>query len=495
MSDYICSVCGEKFKYNGFFDKEQNKCFLHCDKLNEKDYSEFYILLQYFIRDKRINTLEINKSIDSLDNYFKEGYLVFKNVVFPNNNSCFKWFDFYDERKILFEKCTFLDSGFHNLNLEKLKFNDCLFYSKKYPQEVILTASKIFFSSLECKNFDFSTSNTESANIIIRDSNFEELNLVDLSLEIDKVKVKNKIYLYSFSNKNQKIIIKNNSFINKIIGLYINFDLLSIIDSFICDIVFFPSPKINNLNIQNSTLENGIDLNNSIIKDRLSLINSKIKNKKFDLSNTSLPSNMNFLNAKLEVENRETARIIKDSFDRQNNFIEANKYYAIEMKHFDNELMWTKDNLKEKLIFKFHDWSSEHSQNWVLPLFWILLFSMGYGVIEYLFFGGNKLVDESLYANILGILFIVLSIPFIIDNILENKGFKKYFSSFIFFTIGFYLYITNDLLLELAAKAINPFSIMYDGDSINGIQLIFKIIITYLIYQLIISIRQNTRRK
>ncbi len=494
MSDYICSVCGEKFKYNGFFDKEQNKCFLHCDKLNEKDYSKFGVLLEYFILDKRINTLEINKSIDDLDNYFKQGYLVFKNVVFPYN-SCFKLFDFYDERKILFEKCTFLDSGFHKLNLEKLKFNDCLFYRKKYPQKVILTANKIFFSSLECKNFYFSTSNTESANIVIRDSNFEELDLVDLSLELDNVKVKNKISLYSFSNKNQKIIINNNSFINKIIGTSTNFDLLSIIDSFICDIVFFfISPKINNLNIQNSTLENGIDLNNSIIKDRLSLINSKIKNKKLDLSNTSLPNNMNFLNAKLEVENRETARIIKDSFDRQNNFIEANKYYAIEMKHYDNELKW-KDNLKEKLIFKFHDWSSEHSQNWVLPLFWILLFSMGYGVIEYLFLGGNKSVDESLYANILGILFIGLSIPFIIDNILENKGFKKYFSSFIFSTTGVYLYITNDLLLELPAKAINPFSIMYDGDSINGIELIFKIIITYLIYQLIISIRQNTRRK
>ena len=120
---------------------------------------------------------------------------------------------------------------------------------------------------------------------------------------------------------------------------------------------------------------------------------------------------------------------------------------------------------------------------------------MGYVVIEYLFWGGNKSVDESLSSKILGILFIDLSIPFIIYNILKNKGFKKYFSSFIFLTTGVYLYITNDLLLELPAKAINPFSIMYDGDSINGIELIFKIIITYLIYQLIISIRQNTRRK
>ena len=33
----------------------------------------------------------------------------------------------------------------------------------------------------------------------------------------------------------------------------------------------------------------------------------------------------------LNVSNRETARIIKDSFEQQNNIIEANKFYAIEM--------------------------------------------------------------------------------------------------------------------------------------------------------------------
>ena len=45
------------------------------------------------------------------------------------------------------------------------------------------------------------------------------------------------------------------------------------------------------------------------------------------------------------------------------------------------------------------------------------------------------------------------------------------------------------------ANVINPFSIMTKGDTLNLGMLIFKVIITYLIYQFVVSVRQNTRRK
>ncbi|WP_419673020.1 hypothetical protein [Aliarcobacter butzleri] len=60
----------------------------------------------------------------------------------------------------------------------------------------------------------------------------------------------------------------------------------------------------------------------------------------------------------------------------------------------------------------------------------------------------------------------------------------------------FYGYLVeNDWQLSEFSKNLNPFSIMRGDEPITLGTLIFKIIIAYLIYQLIISIRQNTRRK
>ena len=49
--------------------------------------------------------------------------------------------------------------------------------------------------------------------------------------------------------------------------------------------------------------------------------------------------------------------------------------------------------------------------------------------------------------------------------------------------------------LDVIADKINPFSIMTSKDPITFGLLIFKITIAYLIYQFIVSVRQNTRRK
>jgi hypothetical protein len=147
--------------------------------------------------------------------------------------------------------------------------------------------------------------------------------------------------------------------------------------------------------------------------------------------------------------NRETARIIKNSFEQQNNIIEANKYYALEMEKRSEELRFLK-NPFEWFVFKIHGISSNHSQNWILPLFWI--FSISF---FYIIFNTQFSFIESLLYNI---------------NIKAN-------------------------LLDEMANLINPFSIMTKGETLTFGMLLFKVTIAYLIYQFIISIRQNTRRK
>ena len=47
-----------------------------------------------------------------------------------------------------------------------------------------------------------------------------------------------------------------------------------------------------------------------------------------DLSNAVFEGQSNFLKVKVTIANRETARIIKDSFEKKNNIIAANEFYA-----------------------------------------------------------------------------------------------------------------------------------------------------------------------
>ncbi|RXJ79099.1 hypothetical protein CRU95_15255, partial [Arcobacter sp. F2176] len=194
----------------------------------------------------------------------------------------------------------------------------------------------------------------------------------------------------------------------------------------------------------------------------------------------------------ISVKNRETARIIKDSFEQQNNIIEANKFYALEMKEREKELEFNKESF-EWLVFKIHAWSSNHSQDWVLALYWIL--TLGFAFSLFNFFTvqiENKFIHFD-FIKFIG-LFCLILIGIFVDNICKKKDeIKSVFLLFYFYLL--YAYETSDEFLTFFANTINPFSIMTGKDELTFGTLIFKIIIAYLIYQLIISIRQNTRRK
>jgi len=251
-----------------------------------------------------------------------------------------------------------------------------------------------------------------------------------------------------------------------------------------------------------TTFKKGIDFVHVKFYDLALFNNCKIENIK--LENTFFMDGFNFSNLKnnkegqLESENifdRETARIIKDSFEKQNNIIEANKYYAIEMEKREEELDQTKkDNWFELLVFKIHGWSSNHSQDWLLALFWII----NIGLIASIF-NFYSMQDENLNYIHSNLDSLYISVYLIIATIFTSYCLtynNKIFHTVLF--IGFYLtyrFISTDNYLTEFANVINPFSIMTKGETLNLGMLIFKVIIAYLIYQFVVSVRQNTRRK
>jgi hypothetical protein len=96
-----------------------------------------------------------------------------------------------------------------------------------------------------------------------------------------------------------------------------------------------------------------------------------------------------------------------------------------------------------------------------------------------------------LFAIILPLIFILF--------IFEFKTNKTVFNTLLI-VIGllFYLlygYVTKDYNLYCFSNTLNPFSIMTGFDELNISEFVYKVIVAYLFYQFIISLRQNTRRK
>lgn len=88
--------------------------------------------------------------------------------------------------------------------------------------------------------------------------------------------------------------------------------------------------------------------------------------------------------SKLAVRNtdRETFRIIKNSFDAVGNHVEGNKFYAKEMHAYERELRADGKNAEQVLLF-CNKWFSNFGQSYWLPIAWLLVFSGMFALLVY----------------------------------------------------------------------------------------------------------------
>ncbi len=262
--------------------------------------------------------------------------------------------------------------------------------------------------------------------------------------------------------------------------------------------------------------ENKLDEEVAVFKHTTFKDNFNIRDSKFlsgiDLRNTNLQGETNLLNAEINTNNtnRESFRVLKHSFDSIGNIIEANKYYQKEMKKREEELRRDlPSNLFEWCIFKIHGLSSNHSQNSLLALFWIYIISLFFALFvfyekedEYLNKFNctfrNSWLNYTYNNDGLFDFAIIIIIPIILGiifTLINNYGKIGLWILFCLFWTGSYILITHDYSLSIVANSVNPFSIITEKGTLTLGELLYKIIIAYLIYQLIISIRQDTRRK
>ncbi|WP_228282936.1 hypothetical protein [Aliarcobacter cryaerophilus] len=251
------------------------------------------------------------------------------------------------------------------------------------------------------------------------------------------------------------------------------------------------------------------DLRNSIFDAEANFLDITSKSrKKYD----EITNDYKFIGepTDINVANRETARIIKNFYDNSNNIIEANRFYKLEMKkrmEEYNSLKKSDYRTFERLIFILHEWSSNHSQNWFLPFFWIVSLTFGYSLFACDF--TNNSINNKIILDLIELTFDttgVVTITFIINCIILaylsylilEKDNVIIHPILIYLLVSFYMlyvYFSSDLYLKSFANSLNPFSLMTGSEKITILGLCYKIAIAYLIYQLIVSIRQNTRRK
>lgn len=277
---------------------------------------------------------------------------------------------------VLYLGCTFHGSvsSYSPDNQEKYTIDEQLFDDCKFIKEAL-------FESVIFKKPMFNNSDGDHGNI-------RKLHLLNCEIE-DKFVLNNcdLEYFYSedslfkskfeFKSNVLKAFEISNTNFSKVVDTYkTKFTQFEIRKSIFEDFVGFEKCEFGEKNSNDEKL-----LTNFTYATFLSFVN--FRNTKFhsglDIENINLKESPNFLKTHISTQNsnRETFRIVKDSFDKTGNYIEANKFFALEMSKYENELSW-KENWQELLIYKINNFISNYGQSYVRPSVILIFISILY---------------------------------------------------------------------------------------------------------------------
>lgn len=372
---------------------------------------------------------------------FKKSWGIFNSKMLKNHYS------------VLYFGCTFhedVTSYRHSEKDEKYTIEEQLFYDCNFLKAAI-------FQSVIFKKPIFNNSGMENLNI-------HKLHLLDCEIEgkfvlndceLGYFYTEDSLFKSKFEFKSNVVNafgISNTNF-SKVVDAYnTNFTKFEIRKSIFDDFVGFEMCEFGKKNSDDTSL-----LTKFTYATFLSFVN--FRNTKFhsglDIENINLKEAPNFLKTYISPQNsnRETFRIVKNSFDKTGNYIEANKFFALEMSKYKNELNW-KENWQELLVFKINHIISNYGQSYTRPTAILILIS----ILYYLLTLGHD-------ANIIYQLF-----PSFNDGISTISTYVNgWASSFI------------------------PFS-KFLREGMEFISLIFYILNASLIWQIAVAIKRHTKR-
>jgi hypothetical protein len=519
--------CYDKCQRNIY--KDNNKCILHCKKndyskdLDSNLLSDFYDeFIKYIITNlfKHTDLLENKLNKENLKSYLKSNKYdneeynnILKNTIFTP--SCIHFStrderDTFDYLKILnlfgqihFNYCEFYLSS---LNLENVEcfFQDCKFHTDwiLYNYGILENQDNVTYQTCE---FNKGVSNyipdKQKELAVYKYSQFDYTCTFHSNIEFDRCKFKDMLFNtnqnnYLEENILEQIIFENCIFDSKFKLNNFQIQTFKIINTIFKNKFEFKENILGELLIDNSNFEKIVDLFGSKFKrfkiyksifddfvgfencqfgtdnklreeisifkyaTFLDFINFRNTNFKsgLDIENINIKEAPNFLNMSIEFKNtnRETFRIIKHSFDKINNNIEANKYFIEEMKKYKEDLKKKslKGNIQEKIVFNLNDTISSFGQSYLKPILLLIGFVIIYNFIVY--------------------------------------GYEQNWLYKIYPPANHYIQSFTDLFNNIA-KNILPFAKFLKED-LEFLSLLFYIIFSILIWQIIVSIKRYTKR-
>jgi len=271
--------------------------------------------------------------------------------------------------------------------------------------------------------------------------------------------------------------------------------------------VMFSSSKFENFSsFEDAIFSEKIDFENTIAKDLFYFHNVKLG--QINLIGSYLDK-ANFLRLKNNNEssrvltkdnfsNKDSARIIKTHFEKENNITEANIYFVLEQEFF-LDLLSKKNSAYpnqriDKVSLLFNKYVSNFGTDWVRVLIIILVFgflaSLGYAFFEQTctYFSSHKswFIGGLVFSFILYMFYLLKHIKLFLFTL------SIYILLFIF--LPSIRELTNNI-----ATLINPLNVFKPNKEyfkdivIYGV--FIKGVVATLIYQFIISFRNTTRRK
>lgn len=139
--------------------------------------------------------------------------------------------------------------------------------------------------------------------------------------------------------------------------------------------------------------------------------------------------------------------------------------------------------------------TSQNATNWKLVLFWLIIIELISSAFEYIFIGSpfsleNQIPNTVAVEFIVGIMIAGFVWACVYNFIFWNK--TNFFYLVLFGMVGLYIIITHDVYFDFLLFNINPLHFLNIEFSFAlVIELILKLIMTYLIYQLVISIKNS----
>jgi hypothetical protein len=388
------------------------KCVLHCDKDGSNIDSNEDISIER--EDILIDFCKYLSNLISLK--VEDNHLHLKNINFPIRHKDFDYADLftnipnvsfykcifnseslsYEDINFQYDKCIF-NNTWYITNVRSLKGYEAIYDYCDFKENVncygdyIKEVESSLFFNCKFKN-NISLKRTIFKASIFKKSNYDFTppNELNLSIfEIEDCVLDDKFY---FNNKNVNFfVLKNVEFNHKVELKHNHFKHAKITNVKFKNLFDAYSSSFDNFNINRSIFENfaGFEKCKFGLKEALEQSNAEFEYVTFEsitsfrkasfynglnLENTNSKESLNFLNAKIEPQNtnRETYRIIKNSFDKIGNQIEANKYFLYEMRKYKEELKLSKTFSTERVIFWFNENVSNFGSNIIKPLLLML---------------------------------------------------------------------------------------------------------------------------